>query len=347
MDLVIKKGKNCVALARKTVTAINQGNVEQASSQLASLKTTGEELAERSGNLSKRLEKVQECNQEQEENTQREIAKCGQEERRLQSQVASAQSNLSNQQSYLQSKRSNLSDADNALGRAQRKLRDAKEEADKTRTGAAILGGVLGLCAGGIGGVVIGAAAGVHVGQLINELRDEEDKAKRRLNDCQRECSNAEREVAKAKEQVLKIQSQITSLLSQKHHFEQQRIKYQKEASKLREAIVFLQKSVDFWSMFQHLCDTGVDQSSHLQNIISIAESNTNISVLHEDPTNKLAVTFLDAWEQIYTQAEEGSTHHVFQIEFNCTKCNAKYSDLPQVQEGKVVCNNCYKHSIM
>ena len=347
MDLIIKKGKNCVELARKTVTEINQGNVEQASSQLAFLKTAGEELAERSGNLAKRLEKVQECNQEQEENTQREIAKCGEEERRLQSQVASAQSNLSNQQSYLQSKRSNLSYADNALGHAQRRLRDAEKEADKTRTGAAILGGVVGLFTGGIGGVVVGAAAGAGVGQLINELRNEEDRAKRRLNDCRRECSNAECEVEKAKGQVSKIESQITSLLSQKQHFEQQRIKYHKKASQSREAIVFLQKSVEFWSMFQHLCDTGVDQGSHLQNIISIAESNANISALSEDPTKEIADTFLDAWEQIYTQAEEGSTRHIFQIEFKCTKCNGNYSDLPQVQQGKVVCNNCYKHSIV
>lgn len=347
MALVIAKGKNCVAVARKTVTEINQGNVEQASTQLAFLKTTGEELAKQSGNLAKRLEKVQECNQEQEENTQREIAKCGEEERRLQSQVASAQSNLSNRQSYLQEKRSNLSDADNAFGRAQRKLRDAEKEANKTRTNAAIIGGVVGLFTGGIGGVVVGTAVGAGVGQMINELRDEEDKAKRRLSDCRRECSNAEHEIEKAKEQVLKMQSQITSLLSQKQHFEQQRIKYHQEAGKLREAIVFLQKSVEFWSMFQHLCDTGVDQGSHLQNIISIAESNANINVLFEDPTKKIAGSFLDAWEQIHTQAEEGSSRHVFQIEFKCTTCNGNYSDLPQVQQGKVVCNNCYKRSIM
>ena len=347
MALVIAKGKNCVEVARKTVTEINQGNVEQSSIQLAFLKTTGEELAEESGNLAKRLEKVQECNQEQEENIQREIAKCGEEERRLQSQVTSAQSNLINQQSYLQTKRSNLSDAENALDRAQRKLRDSVEEADKTRTGAAIFGGVVGLLTGGIGGLAVGAALGAGVGQVINELRDEEDKAKQRLSDCRRECSNAEHEVEKAKMQVSEKQSQIASLLSQKQHFEQQRIKYHNEVGKLREAIVFLQKSVEFWSMFQHLCDTGVDQGSHLQNIISIAESNANINVLSEDPTKKIAGSFLDAWEEIHTQAEEGSSCHVFQIEFKCTKCNSNYSDLPQVQQGKVVCNNCYKRSIM
>ena len=68
--LLAKKGKDCVAVARKTVKEINQGKAKDAYVKLHDLKTHGTELAEQAEDLAKRLEKVQEYNQKQEEETQ-------------------------------------------------------------------------------------------------------------------------------------------------------------------------------------------------------------------------------------------------------------------------------------
>ena len=67
---LVAKGKDCVAVARKTVKEINQGNVKDASIKLDDLRMHGTELAEQAEDLAKRLEKVQEYNQNMEEETQ-------------------------------------------------------------------------------------------------------------------------------------------------------------------------------------------------------------------------------------------------------------------------------------
>ena len=94
---LVMKGMDCVAVARKAVNEINQGNAKDAYVQLQILKTQGTKLAEQAEDLAKRLEKVQEYNQNMEEETQRKIGEYGRREQDLQRQRNSIQANLDSQ----------------------------------------------------------------------------------------------------------------------------------------------------------------------------------------------------------------------------------------------------------
>lgn len=336
------KGKDCVAVARKTVKEINQGKAKDASVKLDGLKKQGTKLAEEAEGLAKRLEKVQEYNQKQEEETQRKIGEYGRREQDLQSQMNDIQANLSSQRSILEAKRSDLSQAQNSLSNAERKRREKEKEADATRTGAAVLGGVVGVLTGGIGGLIVGAAAGAGVGQILNELREHEARAQREVDRCRSECSNAESSIRASEQQISSIQSQISSLSSQMTHMKQLRLKYHEEAGKYREAIVFLQDAVHFWLLFKQLSDHGVDRASLLQKIVDKAESKTDLSLLQRGATERVATTFLDTWEELESMAEDGGSQRMFQIEFKCTKCNENYTDLPYVKQNEAICKHCY-----
>lgn len=339
---LVAKGKDCVAVARKTVKEINQGNVKDASIKLDGLKMHGTELAEQAKDLAKRLEKVQEYNQNMEEETQRKIGEYGRREQDLQKQMDGIQANLDSQRRILEDKHSRLVQARNTLSNAERKRREKEKEADRTRTGAAVLGGVIGVFTGGVGGLIAGAAMGAGVGQMINELKRDEERAQREVDRCRSECSSAESAITASQQQISSIQSQISSLSSQLTSMKQQRLKYHEEAGKYREAIVFLQDTVHFWLLFKQLSDHGVNRASLLQKIVDKAESKTDLSLLQRDASKRVATTFLDTWEELETKTKDEGSQHMFQIEFKCSKCNGNYTDLPYVRQTEVVCKHCY-----
>ena len=92
---------------------------------------------------------------------------------------------------------------------------------------------------------------------ILNELREHEERAQREVDRCRSECSNAESSIRASEQQVSSIQSQISSLSSQLTHMKQQRLKYHEEAGKYREAIVFLKDAVHFWSLFKQFSHMG------------------------------------------------------------------------------------------
>ena len=253
-----------------------------------------------------------------------------------------SQANLDSQRVILENKRSDLRGAQNALSNAERNRREKEKEADATRTGAAVLGGLIGVFTGGVGGLIAGTAMGAGVGQMINELKEAEKRAEREVDRCRSECSSAESSMAATQQQISNIQSQISSLSSQLTQMKQQRLKYHEEAGKYREAIVFLQDTVHFWLLFKQLSEHGVNRASLLQKIVDKAESKTDLTLLQRDASKRVAATFLDTWEELETKAEDEGSQHMFQIEFKCSKCNGNYTDLPYVRQTEVVCKHCY-----
>ena len=177
---------------------------------------------------------------------------------------------------------------------------------------------------------------------MINELREEEKRAERRVDQCQSECSSAESSITATQQQISSIQSQISSLSSQLTQMEQQRLKYHKEVGKYKEAIVFLQDAVHFWLLFKQLSDHGVNRTSLLQKIVDKAESKTDLSLLQRDASKRVATTFLDIWEELETKTKDEGSQHMFQMEFRCSKCNGNYTDLPYVRQTEVICKHCY-----
>ena len=216
---LVTKGMDCVAVVRKAVSEINQGNAKDAYVQLQILKTQGTKLAEQAENQAKRLEKVQEYYQTMEEETQRKIGEYGLREQDLRRQRNTSQAYLDSQCSILENKRSDLRRAQNALSIAERKRREKEKEADTTLVGAAVLGGLTGVCTGGVGGLIAGSAIGAVVGQMINE---NEKRAEREVDRCRSECSSAQSSITPTQQQISSIQSQISSLSSQLTHMKQQ-----------------------------------------------------------------------------------------------------------------------------
>ena len=337
-----KKGKDCVAMARKTIKEINQGKAKDASVKLDGLKTQGTELAEQTKDLAKRLKEWQEYNRKQEEETQRRIGEYGHREQDLQSKMHGIEANLARQRTILEDKRSHLVQARNALSNAERKRREKEREARHTRTGAVVVGGLLGALTGGIGAAIVGAGFGAGMGQVINDLKQDEEKARKEVGRRRNDCSSAESAITTSQQQISSIQLQISHLSSQLSHMKQQRLKYHEEAGKYREAIVFLQDAVHFWLLFKQLSDHGVDRARLLQKIVDKAESKTDLSLLQRDGSKRVATTFLDTWEELESMSEDEGSQHKFQIEFKCTKCNKHYTNLPYVKQNEVICKHCY-----
>ena len=313
-----------MTVARKAVKEIIQGRAKDASVQLQGLQTQGTELAEQAEDQAKRLEKVQEYIQNKEEETQRKIREYGRKEQHLMSQRNSHQANLDSQRRILKDKRSCLVQARNTLSNAEKKRREKEILASIKASG------------------FIGKLHHEAKIREINELKQDEERARREVDRCRSECSSAESAITESQQQISSIQSQLNSLSSQLTQMKQQRLKYNEEAVTYREAIVFLQDTVHFWLLFKHLSDHGVNRASLLQKIVDKAESKTDLSLLQRDASKRVATTFLDAWEELKTMIEDEGDQHSFQMEFKCSKCNGNYTELPYVKQTEVICKRCY-----
>lgn len=100
--------KDCVTVAKTAVKEIDQGNTKDASILLDGLKIQGTKLSKRAEDLAKRLKKVQEYNQKQQEETQRKIGEYGCREQDLRNQMHRIQANLDSQRKILEDKHSCL-----------------------------------------------------------------------------------------------------------------------------------------------------------------------------------------------------------------------------------------------
>ena len=313
---LVKKGKDCVALAEILFSDITQGCVDDVDQKLKDLKGDAEKLAKHAEEKAKEIEEVEKQYLQKIEKIQRKIGELGCHEEELKGQKRNLEASLSGKQ-LIQSQMSNtLSNAESELKAAENKVSEAKREAESRVGGGAALGAVIGtLLAPGLG-TLFGAAFGAGGGGLLNILIDEEKAARNRVDDCRRRHNDAQADVSSASSAIYNVQSQINSLSSQCQSLERQRLQYNEEVKKMKKAVKFFREAAMFWKEFQHISKDGADRTALLQKIVSKAkeEYSEDLSWLDSNASKIIGKSFLDAWVMIETKCKQGA-EFVFRIE--------------------------------
>ena len=344
---IVKKGKDCIAIANNALNDISSGREEMARKKLSALRKDGNLLAEAAKELAERLEAVDKHYQGKDEGLLRQIGNLHGQESQLKSQQSSEQSQLTAQQNILYDNQSRLSSAEDNLRDAERKRRKAEEEEKNIQIGSTVGGALLGLFTGGAG-FLIGAAAGAGIGAMVNACRDEEKDAQAVVNRRRSDLESARSAVNESQRRISNIESQIRSLTQQIEHKKQERQQLHKKLDEIRAMVKFVKKSIEFWLLFKQTSEHGVNRTELLQKITTrAAEKGDYRKILQSKPSQGIAKTFIEAWEEMETTAEHGGPNHILEIEYKCSRCRLKYTALPYVDRSALVCMECHsKYSL-
>ena len=338
---LVKKGKDCVAVAKTTLDDIGSGREEMALKKLSALQRDGSSLADAAEQLAKRLEAVDKYYQDKDAEVLREIEGLNRRESELKHQKIGEESQLAAHQNVLQDNQNRLSSEEDRLRDAERKLRNAQEEEKKIQIGSTVGGAVLGLFTGGIG-LLVGAAAGAGIGAIINDCRREEKDARDAVNRRRNNLESARSAVNDSHSRISNVESQIRSLTNQIECMKQQRDQSRKKIDEIRPVIVFVKESVHFWLLFKQISEHGVDRTALLQKIVTKAAEHRDCQALQSKSSQRIAGTFIEAWEEMETTAESGGADHSLEIEYRCSQCSIQCTTLPYVHDSAFVCIECH-----
>ncbi len=338
---LVEKGKHCVAVASEVLKHIKMDQTVDASSKLVSMQKDAAFLANEAEKLAKRLEAVDEHYQEMDAELHRQVGQLGMQEETSKTGKKNSESILAGQQSVLRDRESQLSSAESDLQRAEGKLKDAIEEEKKIQIGAAVGGVVLGLLAGGIGPLV-GAVVGGGIGAMVNDIRDEEKDARSARDRCRSGVDRAKNAVQSSENQISSLASQIKDLALQIQRLEQQRQEIHQKRSEIKTAIPVLKNSTQFWLLFKQLSEDGENRCTLLNKIVKKANERESYEMFQSDGSQRAANTFFEAWELIEVAAADGSSNHIYSIDYKCVKCSSACKALPFLRGPDFICSICH-----
>lgn len=113
---------HCVAVVRSVLDDIDSGLTQDASAKLLKLKEDSEQLATKTEQFAKRLERVEQCYINRAEDIQREIGALGCKEDDLAQKMRSEKADLESNRKVLQDNESRLKSAESNVREAEQKL---------------------------------------------------------------------------------------------------------------------------------------------------------------------------------------------------------------------------------
>jgi chromosome segregation ATPase len=305
---MVKKGKDCIAMAETIYSDLTKGCVDNVEQKLKGLEGDAEELVKHARDRVKEAGKVEEQYKQESRDIQRKIGELELQKEELKQCKPGLEATLRFKQQFQEQVSNDLSSAESRLRDAKYELGRAQRQQTNRVGGGATIGALIGtLILPGMG-TVIGAAAGAGAGLAVND--SEVKEAQNRVDDCRRRYNDAQAEVSKANSAVSDIQSQIQSVTSQCQTLERQCEQYNEKAKKMKEALMLFLEALKFWKKFQDISKHGANCTAQLQRIISIAKAENK----EEDLKWLNGKSFLDAWVMIETKCEQG-VDFIFQIE--------------------------------
>ena len=336
----MKKVKDCNAVVKNVLDDIASRKEEMALKKLLTLQKDGIFLVDATEKLAEWLEAVDKHYQIEDAELLRQIGDLNQQEDQLKSQKRSYENDLAAQQNVLSDNQNNLSSAEDSLRDAEHKRRRAEEEEkERMLTGSRSIkgGALLGLLTGA--DLAVGAAAGAGIGATVNACKDEEKDARAVVN-CHRNGLDNARTLVN--EGISNIESQIRSKTIEIECKKQQHLQLHNERNKIKAIIVLVKKSVEFWLLFKQISEHGVNRTELLQKIVTRATEKGNYQALQSKSSQRIATTFIEAWEEMETMAEQGGSNHILENTYKCSQCTQQYTDLPYVYRSTLVCLRCY-----
>ena len=346
----------CVDAANEALELIQQGRLEEASRLLRNVKADGEELAEQAQTLVKRLEPVEKHYKEKEEQIKHEIRELGRQVEELKGMKRNYEAEVTNKRALLNDCNRQVRDAKNNLDRARRRKLEEEIKRGSPTTVGAVVGGLLGLTVGVSVGGSVGAAVGVAAGGIIfgnattaagstgiSAVMQEyaEWMVRRRKEDCEtRKRSLREYEV-----KVSNVQGNIGRLETEIQQQEQRRLSCHEEADEVKQAMTFMMEATYFWQLFTDAAQHGASRTDLLQKVVNKAKIIEGLNVSKCKGIQTTATSFVKAWACIVNMIMEGGSKNIFQIEFECFRCNRNNKALPRVQGSALMCNGCFHHA--
>ena len=331
---LVKKGKNCVAVVKSALRDISNGYPQNASTKLNGLRDDSVLLAAEAEKLVKRLETVERYFIAKGESLLGEIGKLGRTEEDLKREKDSEEARLGSHRSVLRDEQSRLSSAQDELREAERKLEKAEQDAETNLT--------TGVKVGALTFGILGAAVGAGVAAIVNACKDEVAKAKRNVDRRDSDRDRAKSAVRASENQISSIVSEIDNLEMKIRKLKEERLRFHEKAGEIKQDIILIKKSVEFWQLFKQVSEHGAGHTSLLEKIVNKANEKGDYRALYSGGSRRVAVTFLEAWEHMESMAEEGSSSHNLQVEFSCAYCRRNCTALPHVDSAsRLVCVHC------
>ena len=330
-QLLVKKGKDCVAVAKNALDDIDNGREKMALKKLSALQRDGNSLADAAQQLAERLEAVEKHYQQKDAEILREIGDLSRRESELKRQKSEEESRLAAYQKILEDNRNRLSAEEDKLEDAERKLKNAKKEEDKNIKVGAIIGGVL------LG--FVGAAAGAGIGAIINACKQEEKEAQNAVDRLRSDLDRARSAVKESLNRISNVESQIKILGEQVERMKPQCLQSQKKLDEIRPLIVVVKESVYYWLLFKQLSEASVDRTAVLQKIVTrAAEKRDGYQALQSKSSQHFSDTFIKVWEEM----EYGGPNHILLIEYECSQCGIQCTALPYIDGSDFICMECH-----
>ena len=338
---VVKKGKDCVAVAKNVLDDIVSGREKMAIKKLSALLKDGSFLAFAAKQLAERLEAVNQHYQNKDAGLLHQIGNLSRQESQLKSQKSAEEKELATQQTILSDNLKKLSSAKDSLQNAESKRKRAEKEEKGIKIGSTIGGAVLGLFTGGIGFIVC-AVAGAGIGVVVVACRNKEKTARAVVNRCKSDQKKAHSAVNESKKRISSIESQIRSNAKEIEYKKKQRLQLHNKLDEIKAVIHLVKKSVEFWLLFKQISEQGVDRTELLRKIAARATEKGDYQALQSQSSKRISTTFIEVWEEIGTTVEQGELNHILEIDYSCSRCGVQCTALPYVDSSTLVCMECH-----
>jgi DNA repair exonuclease SbcCD ATPase subunit len=310
-----KKVSKCVAVVESVLSDISKGLVQNASAKLQRLREDSDHLTAEAEGLVSRLEKVESYYICQEEKVLNEIGNVGRKESDLSREKSNEEARLKGKQQILRDNESRLRSAEHNVWDAQRELeKRIREKGDKVAKGAFWGGITLGVLTLGVGASA-GAALGAGVGAAVGD--SDVSEAKDKLEKCKNDCGRARSDVAESETRVASMRAQIGDLEKGIEELKNERHSHHKKVDGIKQTIILLKKSTEFWGLFKQASEDGSHRTALLERIVDKANEKSDYCILHSEGSKRITTTFIKAVEEMVSLAKEGCPSHVLQIEFS------------------------------
>ena len=333
-----ESGKTSLDHARKASQEIQEGNIGSAKLALAKVETsTGMHLKEIEY-LIERYSVVQDYYKQHERELTANINSVLEKEQSLENQKSAAATQLRSERAELSKNRSELSYAEGRLNDAQRKRRNANTGKVITWVSAGLLTLVTFATLGAAAPVTVPLAVGA-VGGAVAFDQVEKD-AQKDIERCRSRINDTQRKIGQIESNISSLSSKISTLNSQKSRYLDQRSCLQEEKGKMKKVIVFLQDAQIYGSQYSLEAKHCIDRTAHTGNLISRAETK-GYSLFDSRGTERVLNSFDKAWDAFEKMNENGNSYN-FKMDFQCTRCNSSYQQLPHVNSGQLICSDCH-----
>ena len=220
-----------------------------------------------------------------------------------------------------------------------------KEKMIKVAVGVGVLGTVLTIATAGIAtplAATATTAATTACAVSAAEHAKKEERANREIDQYNREISNVNDGIAVCRHRISNMESQIRNLSATLQEYQEKCKAYEEEKQHIQETIAFLQESQGFWGNFANILELRSIKTELLHQLLEKAERKENRSFLKCRGTQRMVMSFFDAWEYLREELQGGASY-IRNISFKCVQCTQEFTALPFMKDGEFFCTCCHR----